>query len=94
MIGGKGGSDLTQKANHPNIFRLNPDRPCEIAGGIWAPPWSWPTGHSQFAATPLRCVRFDDSTWPLHRGVLYEAQIGGPFLEGFVSRFVHFFWHL
>jgi len=32
MIGGKGGSDLTQKANHPNIFRLNPDRPCEIAG--------------------------------------------------------------
>jgi hypothetical protein len=26
-----GGSGLTQKAIHPNIFRLNPDRLCEIA---------------------------------------------------------------
>jgi hypothetical protein len=27
-----GGSGLTQKAIHPNVFRLNPDRLCEIAG--------------------------------------------------------------
>jgi hypothetical protein len=26
-----GGSGLTQKAIHPNVFRLNPDRLCESA---------------------------------------------------------------
>jgi|HubBroStandDraft_6_1064221.scaffolds.fasta_scaffold3625551_1 hypothetical protein len=26
-----GGIGLTQKAIHPNVFRLNPDRLCEIA---------------------------------------------------------------
>ncbi len=31
MTGESGGSGLTQKAIHPNVFRLNPDRLCEIA---------------------------------------------------------------
>ena len=75
MTGESGGSGLTQKAIHPNVFRLNPDRLCEIAACDRVKITGLPSGQvgKRFTMASVKRIRFLNFSQVFGSGIYPEG---------------------